>query len=71
MADAEPRRSQDARWWMECQPHIRALRETTHSATANRVIEDLLQKCVSLYMAAIRHNSSLPDEKVYIALTGQ
>lgn len=68
--ESSTRGDRDARWWMECQPHIRALRETMHSATANRDVENLLQKCVSLYMATIRHNSSLEDEKIYIALSG-
>lgn len=66
------RPNRDARWWMGCQPHIRALREKIQSATANsdRDVENLLQKCVSLYMATIHHNSSMEDEKIYIALSG-
>jgi hypothetical protein len=57
---------------MGCQPHIRALREKIQSATASsdRDVENLLQKCVSLYMATIHHNSSMEDEKIYIALSG-
>lgn len=41
-----------------------------YSANANKEVEILLQKCVSLYMATINYNSSLDDEKIYIALTG-
>lgn len=72
MVDSERRPDRDWRWWMGCQPHIRALREAMHSATANsnREVENLLQKCISLYMAAIHHTSSLEDEKIYIAVTG-
>lgn len=66
------RPDRDARWWMGCQPHIRALREKIQSATASsdRDVENLLQKCVSIYMATIHHNSSMEDEKIYIALSG-
>ena len=57
---------------MGCQPHIRALRETMHSAqvaNSNCEVEYLLQKCVSLYMAEIRCTSILEDEKMYIAIS--
>lgn len=70
MVDPDRRPDRDTRWWMYCQPHIRALREVMYSANANKEVEILLQKCVSLYMATINYNSSLDDEKIYIALTG-
>lgn len=60
----------EVRWWMACEPHVRALRDLVRSKVKVRDVEELLHKCVSLYMADIHDHSLLENENVLLTISG-